>query len=50
MKNKFSLLIVDELLDELASTNFFLKLDICSGYHQIRMREADEDKTMFKMH
>lgn len=44
------MLLVDEILDELAGTQFFTSLDMTAGYHQIRMAEEDEFKTVFKTH
>jgi hypothetical protein len=48
VKNKFPLPVVNELLDELAGTKFFSKLDLHAGYHQIHMRPVDAEKTAFK--
>ena len=50
VKNKYPLPIVDELLDELAGAQFFTKLDLQSGYHQIRLVAGEEFKTTFKTH
>jgi hypothetical protein len=47
VKNKYPLPCIDLLFDQLFGAQVFSKIDICSGYHQIKIYEEDIPKTAF---
>ncbi|MBM1124155.1 RNA-directed DNA polymerase, partial [Klebsiella pneumoniae] len=47
VKNKYPLPRIDDLFDQLKGSSFFSKIDLRSGYHQLRVREQDIPRTAF---
>nr|GEZ71416.1 hypothetical protein [Tanacetum cinerariifolium] len=49
VKNRYPLLRIDDLFDQLQRARYFSKIDLWSGYHQLRVHEDDIPKTAFRM-
>ncbi|GJW09720.1 putative reverse transcriptase domain-containing protein [Tanacetum coccineum] len=49
VKNRYPLSRIDDLFDQLQGSRYFSKIDLRSGYYQLRVHEDDIPKTVFRM-
>ena len=49
IKNRYPLPRIDDLFDQLRGARVYSKIDLRTGYHQLRVREIDISKTTFRM-
>ncbi|KAD6454404.1 hypothetical protein E3N88_09110 [Mikania micrantha] len=48
VKNRYLLPRIDDLFDQLQGSSFYSKIDLCSGYHQLRVKDEDVPITAFR--
>ena len=48
IKNRYPLPRIDDLFDQLRGVRVYFKIDLCTGYHQLRVRDTDIPKTSFR--
>ncbi|KAD5318050.1 hypothetical protein E3N88_17996 [Mikania micrantha] len=48
IKNRYTLPCIDDLYDQLQGSSYYSKIDLLSGYHQLRIEEEDIPKTTFR--
>ena len=48
IKNKYPLPRIDDLFDQLQGAQIFSKIDLCSGYHPLRIRREDISMMAFR--
>ena len=48
VKNKYPLPRIDDLFDQLKGASVFSKIDLRSGYHRLRIKDADVHKMAFR--
>ncbi|GKB84021.1 putative nucleotidyltransferase, ribonuclease H [Tanacetum coccineum] len=49
IKNRYPLLRINDLFDQLQGARYFFKIDLRSGYHQLRVQDDDISKTVFRI-
>ena len=48
IKNKYPLPRIDDLFDQLKGASIFSKIDLRSGYHQLKIKDVDVHKMMLR--
>jgi hypothetical protein len=48
IKNRYPLPRIDDLFDQVRGATIFSKIDLCFGYHQVRIKDEDIYKTTFR--